>query len=482
MATVSRHTTLLAPPQAPIALSDIPGGQPGLLPVAALAMPLRIEVPPWPISMPSPTTPETLSLFWNGSFIDEKIFTAPIVASDCFIEVSPDHLLKEGEIEVTYQVRIYNGALNDSAGLTLTIDRTAPVLGGDRGRLSFAELGAQDVTDDFLNAHGNKLRGQVPAYQQVRAGDTIIHQWDDEPLDGTQVGEHTLSEQDVGLPVTIDYDGDMIRQRGDGTRYAQYRIRDRAGNESQMAVPKALAIDAQPVPRVLPWVEIPLATGGGDTLTLELIALNAPLQVHIPSEAVIGLDEPFTVSWGAGLFGAQDVPGVSGVRRYGIAESNVAAMSGKVVTVRYLVESREGLLHSMVRRVKVNPLSRSSLPVPQLSGTTGTTLRLSQQTQDPAITLAAWKLISTDQRIRIDVHGVSATGAQSFSVMRSHAVSQEELALGIGSRRDALVPLSFLRSLVVGQNISVEVKASFDAGRTWPALPNFQPLDITVLA
>ncbi len=482
MATAPRHIDLLAPPHAPVALADIPGGQPGLLPVAALAMPLRIEVPPWPISMPSPATPETLSLFWNGNFIAGKTFDAPIAASDCFIDVPLDHLLKEGEIHVTYQVRIYNSALSDSSALTLTIDRTAPVLGGNRGRLSFVELDGQDVTDAFLKGHGNKLQGQVPAYQQVRAGDTIIYYWDDEPLDDTCVGEQTLSEQDAGLPVTIDYDGDMIRQRGDGTRYAQYRIRDRAGNESQAAVPKALVIDAQPVPRVLPWVEVPLAMGGGDTLTLELIALEAPLQVHIPSEAVIGLNEPFTVSWGVGQVGAQDVPGVPGIRRYAIAERNVAAMSGKVVVVRYLVETREGLLQSAVRRVKVNPLPRSSLPTPQLSGATGTTLRLSQQTQDPAITLAAWKLISTDQRIRIDVSGVSAAGAQSFSVMRNHAVSQEELALGIGSRRDALVPLSFLRGLVVGQNISVEVKASFDAGRTWPELPNFQPLNITLLA
>ncbi|MDO7912672.1 hypothetical protein ACQKO6_02635 [Pseudomonas monteilii] len=482
MATAPRHIDLLAPPQAPMALADIPGGQPGLLPIAVLAMPLRIDVPPWPISMPTPATPETLSLFWNGSFIAEKVFDAPIVARDCFIEVPPDHLLKEGEIEVTYQVRIYNGSVGDSTALTLTIDRTAPVLGGDRGRLSFAELGAQDVTDDFLNAHGNRLQGQVPAYQQVRAGDTIIHYWDDEPLDDTQVGEHILSERDAGLPVTIDYDGDMIRQRGDGTRYAQYRIRDRAGNESQTAVPKALTIDAQPVPRVLPWVEVPLAMGGGDTLILELIELDAPLQIHIPSEAVIGLEESFKVNWGAGLFGALDVPGEPGIRRYSVAERNVATMSGKTVAVRYLVDAREGLLQSAVRWVKVNPLSRSRLPIPQLSGAMGTTLRLGQQVQDPAITLAAWKLISTDQRIRIDVHGVSANGAQSFSVMRDHAVSQEELTLGIGSRRDALVPLSFLRGLVVGQNFIVEVKASFDAGRTWPALPNFQPLEITLLA
>lgn len=169
-----------------------------------------------------------------------------------------------------------------------------------------------------------------------------------------------------------------------------------------------------------------------------------------------------------------------GIRCYDIAERNAVAMSGKTVAVRYLVQTREGLLQSAVRRVKVNPLPRSRLTIAQLSGTTGTTLILSQQTQDPAITLAAWKLISSDQRVRIDVRGVSAAGTESFSVMRNHAVSQEELTLGIGSRRDALVPLSFLRNLLDGQNISVEVKVSFDAGRTWPALPNFETLNITV--
>lgn len=481
MAIAPISANLLGPPSAPAALPHIPGGEPGLLPVAELARPLRIEVPLWPISLPTPARPETLSLFWNGVFVADKTYYAPIAASDCFIEVPPDQLLKEGETQVTYTVRIYNGAQNDSEALTLTVDRTAPVLGADRGRLVFTELGSQDVTDAFLNAHGNKLRAQVPTYQQARAGDTIIYYWDEEPLDDTQVGERTLNEQDAALPVIIEYDGDMIRQRGDGMRYAQYRVRDRAGNESPTAVPKALNIDAQPIPRVLPWVEVPLAMGGGDTLTLELIMLDAPLQVHIPAAAVIHPGEPFKVNWGAGLFGEQDVPGVEGVRQYSIAERNVVAMSGKTVPVRYLVEASEGQLQSALRQVKVIPLSRSSLPIPQLSGAAGTTLSLGQQTQDPAITLAPWKLISTDQRIRIDVHGVSDAGATQFSVLRDHVVTQEELTLGIGSRRDALLPLSFLRGLLLGQNFSVEVKASFDAGQTWPALPNFQPLEITLL-
>ncbi|RAS21134.1 MULTISPECIES: hypothetical protein [unclassified Pseudomonas] len=479
---LTHNDGVLEPPLAPAMLDDITDGAPGLLPVAALSQPLRIEVPQWPISSPGPDMPETLSLYWGGELVDAKTWYAAINPDELFIDVPTDSLLKEGEFQVTYRVLGYNGVEIGSKPLTLTIDRTAPVLGGDRGRLEFPDLGSQPVTDKFLKDNGEVLRGQVPVYQTFMPGDTIVYYWDDEPLDNTQVGEVTLTSQDAGNPVIIEYDGKMIRERGDGGRYAQYLVRDRAGNSSPVSVPKAVTVDAKPIPRVLPRPEVPLATGSQEQVTLKLVDVDEPVEIRIPGTAVIHPGEPFTVEWAPGLFGEQLLQGVEGVSSYRVAERHVVALSGKTVPLRYTVDGSDGPWWSDVRRVVIEPLPRSSMPIPQLSGTTGTTFSLKQQTRDPAITLAPWKLISQDQWVRIEIRGVSAEGASDLQVMRNHAVTEGELTSGIGATGDATVPLAFLSSLLLGQNFTIEVMVSFDAGRTWPALPNFEPLEITLLA
>jgi len=477
-----RSDDVLAPPSAPDALEDITDGAPGLLPVAVLDQPLRIEVPLWPISRPGPDTPETLSLYWNGTFIDDKTWYATIDPVELFIDVPVDWLLKEAKIQVTYRVLGYNGVETGSKPLTLTIDRTAPVLGGDRGRLEFPDLGSQPVTDHFLKEHGEVLRARVPDYQVFIPGDTIVYYWDDEPLDNTEVGELELTHTDAGKPVIIEYDGKMIRERGNGGRYAQYLVRDRAGNESPTAVPKAVTVDTTPVPRVLPWPDVPLAVGNQEQVTLALDDLDDPLEVRIPELAVIHPGEPFTVVWAPGLFGEEVLTGQEGVRSYRVAQRHVVAMSGKIVPLLYRVETSDGTRPSDVRRVVVQPLPISRMTIPQLSGTTGTTFSLKQQTQDPVITLAPWKLIGLDQWVRIQVRGTSSEGPSDLPVMHNHALTEDELTSGLGAKGDITVPLTYLRSLLLGQNFTVEVKVSFDAGRSWPTLPNFEPLDITLEA
>ncbi|AEJ12096.1 hypothetical protein PPS_1521 [Pseudomonas putida S16] len=478
----SHGANFLDPPSTPAALEDIPDGAPGLLPVATLGLPLRIEVPMWPISNPGPGgNRETLSLFWNGDFIDDKTWYAEIDPAELFIDVPADYLLKEGEVLVTYCVRGYNGMKTESRALTLTIDRTAPILGGDRGRLEFPDLGSQPVTDKFLKDHGEVLRASVPDYQGFMPGDTIVYYWDDEPLDNTQVGERTLTAADAGQPVLIEYDGKMIRERGDGGRYAQYLLRDRAGNTSMTSVPKAVTVDAKPVPRVLPWPEVPLAAGSQEQVVLQLSDMYEPLEIRIPDSAVIHPGEPFTVEWAPGFFGEQLLPGVEGGRRYCIGERHVVAMSGKTVPLRYKVDASDGPWVSAVRQVMVQPFPRNMMTIPKLSGTEGNTFSLKEQAQNPAITLAPWKLIGLDQRVRIDVTGVSAEGAGSaLPVMHDHAITEEEVTSGIGANGDVTVPLTFLGSLQLGQQFSVEVRVSFDAGQTWPDLPNFEPLHITL--
>ncbi len=86
----------------------------------------------WPISHPSPDTPEVLRLYWNRMQVDEKRWEAAIPEDELFVE-APVSVLQHGPVEVSYEVQGYNGVITPSLSLTLTIDKMPPVLGGMRG-------------------------------------------------------------------------------------------------------------------------------------------------------------------------------------------------------------------------------------------------------------------------------------------------------------------------------------------------------------
>ena len=129
---------LLDPPRIDALLDDIDGGDSNLLPREAWLVPLRIEFPMWNNSAPAPGYPERLVLLWNGSAIGERTWTAPVQPEELFLKVEP-LWLTEGRHTLEYQVTIYNSETAASQPLTITIDKTAPVLGDDFGRLLFAD-------------------------------------------------------------------------------------------------------------------------------------------------------------------------------------------------------------------------------------------------------------------------------------------------------------------------------------------------------
>ncbi|MDR6714637.1 hypothetical protein J2W83_004273 [Pseudomonas hunanensis] len=472
---------LLAPPKVVGMLDDIAGGEPNLLPVTLLRSPLRVDVPRWLNADPSPGKAQTLSLRWDGQLVDEKTWESPIEDDELFIEV-PVALLREGQARVDYTVSFWNGNDDASEALLLTIDKTAPELGGARGELSFPDLGAADLTDAYLKAHDNVLEGVIPTYDQPGAGDTVIFYWNTEPFENVEVGRRVLAVEDLSKPLTIDYDGDMIRERGDGQRYAFYEVEDRAGNLSRPSSPLTLTVAARPIPRVLPWLEVPQAAGSSQTLVLALETVRDSVETIIPDEAVIAAGEAFTVQWGEPeLVGSLSMTGMHPVRRYSVPVRNAVNMSGKTLSVYYQVQTTDGPQTSVIRKVSVTPIPREQLPTPQLAGhRSGEIFRLGDHRNDPPLRLEKWLHSSTDQRVNIMLEGVSASGGKVHAVMRNHEVTAQEVTDGIGKAGDVLVPLSFLQQLTRGQVFYIKVSASFDKGSSWPAQPNFPILALTL--
>ncbi|WP_245586766.1 hypothetical protein [Pseudomonas cremoricolorata] len=470
----SNHATstlALAPAISGDALPDIPGGSVNLLPVTALSQPLRLNVLPWLNSRPTPDTPERLTLYWNDQPVGEKSWDDTIRPADLYIDVPVSYLV-DGQATVTYEVQIYNGVVTPSQPLLLTVDRIAPTLGGDEGQLQFD---THEVTERYLEQHDDILLGAVPAYAQASAGDTLIYYWDARPFANQKAGERELTIRDIGKPLFIAFEGELIREREDGERYVHYQIRDRAGNLSPRSRPAVLSVAALPAPRILPGLDVAQAAGAGDRLTLNLDDFSPPLLVQVPACVVIYPEETLTVEWG--MPGSADyyctrTEHPNGERQYEIPLDKVLAQSKRTIRLDYtLVEDGRTSVSTPIE-LTVKALSRG-LPQPNLTGASATGFSLATAPANVPITLGTWPFIQVGQRVSISVTGVLANGAEAppYHVLVAHAVTELQAEQGIGLGNEATVSKAFLAGLKRLERFTTVAQVSFDDGATWVRFP-----------
>lgn len=482
------QSALLDPAWVDVALDDIEGGEPNLLPSGAWLKPLRVDFPMWQNSFPEPGLEERLTLFWDGQEIDHKTWEKPVEPEELFLLVAQSHL-GEGTHSVYYEVMTANGEVARSEPLTLTIDKTPPALGADRGALLFPpEVIADGVTDVWLEANHDRLLAQLPDYADARPGDTIVWYWDSEPFTYEWAGSMTLTQQDIGKLIHITFDGELIRERGDGERYVHYAIEDRAGNSSADSRPVTLQVAATPAPRELPWLEIEQAPGGGELITLDPWEARNGATVTLSSSVLIHPDEHVWVQWGEpGSFGAWRGPMNvhAGSRECLIPKATIAAGMGRQVPLYYEVEGPERTEMSERREVRLLLLDSGRFPTVQCQGLSGGRLSLASVPAGGArLTLATWVFMSTDQQITIRVAGVDGNQQPlAWDVLPRHQVTSQDLLNGIGANGQVTAARALLAKLKLNQNFRVMVYVSFDGGETWPPLeaPNFPTLNLTLV-
>lgn len=477
----------LDPPRVEIALEDIEGGEPNLLPTGAWLRPLRVDVPIWPETDPAPGFAERLELYWDGKEVDSKSWEAPIPPQELFFFVQVLHL-SEGSHVLHYVVVTPNGARMPSLPLTLTIDKTPPALGEGGGSLVFPqEVIDGGLTAQWLELNQDQVIAQLPDYPDMRPGDTVHWYWDTEPFGFEWAGSLTLTAQDIPGSIELTFDGDLIRARGDGQRYVHYEIEDRAGNGSGSR-PVTLQVAATPLPRELPWLEVEQSPGGGEIVTLDPWDAREGATVTLARTVLIHPDEQVWVQWGEpgdtgawrGQMNAQADP-----RQCLIPKSSIAACMGKQVPLYYEVVGPEQSYPSDRRQVRLLLLDSGRYPTVQCQGLGGGTLSLASVPASGArLTLARWVLMSTDQLITLRVAGVALNGQDTaWDVLYRHRVTEQELIAGIGADGKVVVPKALLSQLKRNQVFRVMVYVSFDGGSTWPPLPapNFPSLHLTLV-
>lgn len=464
-------------------LPDIDGGEPNLLPSRATRRPLPVTIPMWLVSNPSEEDPEWLVVRWDGQPFEDKTWTTPVQPADLELEV-PVALLGEGRHTLAYEVTLGNEETCFSEKLSLFIDKTAPVLGGQRGRLELVEdpdeVERDGLTARYLERHGDRLRTLVPAYDSPLPGDIITWYWGEKPDDSEPVANRTLTKNDYLLPVHIDFQGEPIRQSKDGLRYAYYEIEDRAGNLSSLARSLELDVKAQPIPRQFEWVEIAQATGSGGELALKLDEYIEPLLVAVPGSAKWFPDETVTVFWGApedyGYYSTSEAhPGTD--RSYAIPEKHVLAYSKRTLVVRYEVSDGVDVFRSADSNLKVTEFDQGGLPVVALEGADSDGFSLGPAPERVPVSLATWTGIAAGQQVNITVTGVLQGGgaASPEPVLTAHKVTAVQVRQGIGANREVTVSRAYLATLERNERFTFLVQVSFDNGTTWVDFPRYSP-------
>lgn len=473
-------------------LPDVPDGEPGLLPVALTGDDLNV----W-FTIPTYSDPaagqEKYELFVDNDTgaIDTRYWDTPIDDSDRYLKLPMNWLRNnDGTHRIYYKTTIYNGAENYSFDLQITLDTSAPVLATDSKLIFPPEvLPPKKLTARYLEQNGDKVEANLPAYTTPRAWDRIEWFWGTGPGDLNSGGTIELNDQNYADPVVVEISGQYIRDRGDGPRFVQYRVKDRAGNASTYSVHVELDVEATPIPRTLPWPSIEKAAGSGEQQTLDPMLAMTGAIVEVPQEAVFYPGERVWVQWGEpGTLGARRIeqPIIPGPRRFQIDMQAVAAQIGKTFRVDYGAIDEYGDEHPSTRRkLQVQTIPSNRFEAVQCDGVSGNRLSYKSVPAEGArLTLKKWVLATNDQWIWITMTGVSSSGQDSvFEAVRKRAVTDDEVIGGVGFRTDVRVSKAFLNSLRRDAPLTGKVYLSFDGGKTWPPTPapNFPLLQLTLI-
>lgn len=470
---------VLPPPEMADLLQDIGEGLPPLVPKSIWEQAeFTLTIPPWKNSNPTPALPEFVDVYINSEFVGNYKFTAPIKPEELELSVST-RFLTERDHAIHYEVTLGHGSVDPSLELIVSVDKTPPVLNQTDDRLIFPQdiVLAKEISAHYLETHDDRVIAKIPDYVSAHAGDRFVWFWDREMYEYNDAGEYILPIEDIANPVTVIFEGDMLRARGDGIRFASYYIEDRTGNRSAHSRVFQTTAAVQPVPRNFPAPVVTGATGSGGSASLNPVNFTSGTTAVIPAAAVIYPDEEIWLVWGEKTSALHYRVQVDFDKRSCdiTAEMISVSIGREGIPVRYEVLSNGATLNSNVLSLSVQSIPDNRFPTPQCEYVTGNMLSLSKVPAGGApVTLAPWILMSTRHKVRLIVRQLQ----QQFALLYDYQVTVADTNNGIGHAKNVVIPKTFLNRLLVNQDFSVEAYISFDDGESWTpdTLPNFPVL------
>ncbi|MBD1552261.1 hypothetical protein [Pseudomonas typographi] len=448
-------------------------GKVNLVPVGLLAASVAVLVPAWS-NGPSPGIgQQRLDLFLGSKRVYQQELEQPFGAQ-LRCEVPAAEFI-HGVHELRYDVYVYvRDETENSQTLPLTVDRIAPAANG-LGELVFpAQVLSGGVTDAWLQSHGDALSATFPSYSEQEVSDQVVWYWDIAGQRQWEAGRARLDQ--LSASHTLVFPGELIRERGDGSAQAYYLLRDRAGNESSLAWPVSLRVDAQPVPRVLPAAQVVGATGSGAEQTLKATLALRGATVRVPASAVIQPGEHAVLHWGR--------PGEAGYRKLDpaiapgdnpIPVEAVAAYLDGQAQVSYQVIDAEGQAFdsdALALAVQADfPLR--ALDCLELRGKDALTLG-QLPSAGATLYLPAWAMMVAGQTLKVSITGIDAASNQSREavVVAGRAVAAAE----VGGNITVMLPLAALSGFKPQAQADIQGWVSFNGSNEWPRAKAFGKL------
>lgn len=463
--------------QEPTILGTLPGLPAGLLPASALDDPLIVEVPAWE-NLPPENAVDKLSFQWRRQNTSNAFNTmqtydvlGPLDNSDFPLSLSIDAGkldFEEGPFDFRYVVVGHNGGGEaESGNVPLVIDRTPPY---KYEKPSSLLLPVTQITIPFFEANDHEFVCEIPDYPDYQDGDELVYFWRTE-ANSEEIGRIPVSDNRE-----ITYTRAQIEAAGNGKCYAEYRLYDKAGNQSQMSGSEAIIVLI--APRDLKVVKVKDAEGGPNFGRLNIDLVVDGVTVNVPEDADIYEGEKVRVQWAAPqafnsiAIGELDPsnPLVFKIPKENVAAHMVSSLADgeNFIPVYYEVldgVSLEVVAESSIYGLAISDILAVNYPTLQCSHVEGNVLSLSKvPASGSEVSIGVWPFMADDQYVKFKLVGLGLDGKNLEVPFFEHKVTAGEV---MDRRVSAALAKADLRKFQVGVNFYFEGSVSFNNKGYW---------------
>ncbi|MEU0148789.1 hypothetical protein ABZ119_22910 [Streptomyces sp. NPDC006288] len=215
-------------------LPDFPGTtQPGLIPKPLLDWrdTLEVTIVSLNVSPPMAGLRDEVQLLVDSQPVGDRVEVTEGEGSYLRIQLPVTSLPQDRTYALTYELHQFIGVVEESEQTLITVDRTAPL-----------GLAAPSLTDtEFsLSSLTGPVNIQIPAYNGVRAGDTVwfyLFTQDEPDLEYPPVDHHKVDASQIEGGIVAELSADHFQPVGPAEARLQYRVVDLAGNWSALSEP-----------------------------------------------------------------------------------------------------------------------------------------------------------------------------------------------------------------------------------------------------
>ncbi|RMQ49501.1 hypothetical protein ALQ04_03454 [Pseudomonas cichorii] len=420
-----------------------------------------LKVPHKGVALFAVTPPDTvkgdlIELLWNGKVV-QSLLAHPERPSIDF-SVLPQDIPDEPQVsEVFYRITpAAGGTPADSPVRKVRVKRSVP--GGLDTDNHTPYINDNLAPVENLPANIETLADlplSIAAWDNMQEGDVLRLFWTSSEF---PVENPPLPADQVGKQQTIIVNAALQTAAGNGENLTvYYEIRDQVSNWSGYSLAAFTSVDilvlsAPSVSEAPEGVLDPVQAAAGATLLAAYPGMLDTDNIRVRWDGQKDATDPVSQ------------PGnQTGSVEFTVTPAAIASVLGRTLEVSYVVTRHANELESDTLSLTVQALPSSSLPTPQITqAQSNKVLKVDELNGDADLTVAAWPLIATGQRIWLRFKGTARDGS---AYSWNHPVWQD-FSITNNTAQSTTVALSELQKLKLYSNLQLIMEVSFDGGLT----------------